>query len=102
MDTQFKEVSLKTANNRKTIAKSQLIRDLSRLSLPEIEAVATLVAQIIPAGNVPGAILSGLARLPGLRPPAKTIKRDVDMLFRVVEQVLDKAVYATFFAGPAA
>ena len=102
MDTQFREVSLKTANNLKTIAKSQLIRDLSRLSLPEIEAVTTLVAQIIPAGNVPGAILSGLARLPGLRPPAKTIKRDVDMLFRGVEQVLDKAVYATFFAGPAA
>ncbi len=102
MDTQFRKITFKTANNLQTIAKSQLIRDLSRLSLPEIEAVSTLVAQVIPAGNIPGAILSGLARLPGLRPPVKTIKRDVDMLFRGVEQMLDKAVYTTFFAGPAA
>ncbi len=102
MDTRYKEASVKTADNLKTIAQSQLLRDLSRLSLPEIEAVTNLVSHVIPAGNVPGAILSGLARLPGHRPPLKTIKRDVDLLFRGVEQVLDKAVYAAFFAGPAA
>ena len=102
MDTRYKEASVKTADNLKTIAQSQLIRDLSRLSLPDIEAVTNLVSQVIPAGNIPGAILSGLARLPGHRPPAKTIRRDVDLLFRGVEQVLDKAVYAAFFAGPAA
>ena len=102
MDTRFKAASIKTADNLKTTAQSQLLRDLSRLSLPEIEAITNLVSQIIPAGNVPGAILSGLARLPGLRPPAKTVRRDVDLLFRGVEQVLDKAVYTAFFAGPAA
>src|SRR6266498_1817857 len=102
MDTRYKEASVKTADNLKTTAQSQLLRDLSRLSLPEIEAITNLVSQIIPAGNVPGAILSGLARLPGHRPPPKTIRRDVDLLFRGVEQVLDKAVYAAFFAGPAA
>lgn len=102
MDARYKEASIKTADSLKTTAQSQLLRDLSRLSLPEIEAITSLVSQIIPAGNVPGAILSGLARLPGLRPPTKTIKRDVDLLFRGVEQVLDKAVYAAFFAGPAA
>src|SRR5574337_262026 len=102
MNSQYAEASLKTANNLKTIAQSQLLRDLSRLSLPEIEAVANLVSQVIPAGNIPGTILSGLARLPGRRPPPKTIKRDVDLLFQGVEQVLDKAVYAAFFAGPAA
>ena len=102
MDTPFKEASIKTADNLKTTAQSQLVRDLSRLSLPEIEAITNLVSQVIPAGNVPGAILSGLARLSGHRPPPKTIKRDIDLLFRGVEQVLDKAVYAAFFAGPAA
>ena len=102
MNTRFKEASVKTADNLKTTAQSQLVRDLSRLSLPEIEAITNLVSQIIPAGNIPGAILSGLARLPGLRPSPKTIRRDVDLLFRGVEQVLDKAVYAAFFAGPAA
>ncbi|HLO18826.1 MAG TPA: hypothetical protein VK206_28600, partial [Anaerolineales bacterium] len=102
MDTRYKEASVKTADNLKTTAQSQLVRDLSRLSLPEIEAITNLVSQIIPAGNVPGAILSGLARLPGHRPPPKTIRRDVELLFRGVEQVLDRAVYAAFFAGPAA
>jgi len=59
MDTRYKEASVKTAGNLKTTAQSQLLRDLSRLSLPEIEAITNLVSQIIPAGNVPGAILSG-------------------------------------------
>ena len=102
VDTKFKKASVKTADNLTTTAQSQLVRDLSRLSLPEIEAITNLVSQVIPAGNVPGAILSGLARLPGHRPPPKTIKRDVDLLFRGVEQVLDKAVFTAFFAGPAA
>lgn len=102
MDIRFREASIKTADNLKTIAQSDLLRDLSRLSLPEIEATTNLVSQVVPAGNVPGVILSGLARLSGHRPPAKTVKRDVDLLFQSVEQMLDKAVYTAIFAGPAA
>ena len=45
------------------------VQELSRLSLPEIDAIVGLVAQVIPAGNVPGVILRGLARLSGRRPP---------------------------------
>lgn len=102
MDVRYKEASLKTADNLKTIAQSQLLRDLSRLSLPEIEAATNLISQVVPAGNIPGVILSGLARLAGHHPPIKTVKRDIDLLFQSVEQVLDKAVYTAFFAGPAA
>jgi len=102
MDVRYTEASIKTADSLKTIAQSQLLRDLSHLSLPEIEATANLISQVVPAGNVPGAILSGLARLPGRRPPIKTIERDIDLLFQGVGQFLDKAVYAAFFAGPAA
>lgn len=102
MDVRYREASIKTAGNLKTIAQSQLLRDLSRLSLPKIEAATNLISQVIPAGNIPGVILSGLARLSGHRPPVKTIKRDIDLLFQGVEQVLDKAVYAAIFAGPAA
>lgn len=98
----YRELSAKTANDLKTTAQSQLIRDLSQLSLPQIDAVVELVAQVIPAGNVPGAILSGLARLPGRRPPLQTLRRDIHLLFRGVEQILDQAVYGAFFAGPAA
>ena len=103
-DTQklYFEASIKTADNLKTIAQSAALRELSTLSLPEIEKVINLVARITPAGNVPGMILNGLARLPGRKPPLKTLKRDINLLFRGMEQSLDKAVYAAVFAGPAA
>ncbi len=99
---QYTEASIKTADNLRTIARSMAARELSRLSLPEIDAVVDLVARVIPAGNVPGVILSGLARLSGRKPPLKTVKADINLLFKGVEQVLDRAIYATFFAGPAA
>lgn len=98
----YLEASIKTGTNLKTIAQSMLVRELSRLSLPEIEAVTELVAQVVPAGNVPGVILNGLARLAERTPPPQTVRRDVNLLLKGVEQTLDKAVYFTFFAGPAA
>ncbi|GIK40832.1 MAG: hypothetical protein BroJett011_46650 [Chloroflexota bacterium] len=99
---QYVEASLKTAGDLRTIARSILVRDVSRLSLPEIDTVVESVAQVIPAGNIPGVILNGLARLSGRKPPLPTVRRDINLLFKGVEQVLDKAVYTTFFAGPAA
>jgi hypothetical protein len=98
----YAEASIKTADNLRTIVQAADVRELSRLSLPEIDAIADLVGRIVPAGNVPGVIVSGLARLPGRRPPSNVVKRDVNLLFRGVEQVLDKAAYGAFFAGPAA
>jgi hypothetical protein len=104
MDTRerYTEASVKTASSLKAVARSETIREISSLSLPEIDAVADLVARMIPAGNVPGVILNGLARLAGRRPPFKTVKRDVNLLFKGVEQALDRIVYTAFFAGPAA
>jgi hypothetical protein len=100
----YTQASIKTADNLSTIAQlSQMsLPQVERLTLPELEAVVDQVARLVPAGNIPGLILSGLARLPERRLPAKTIRRDLNLLFRGVEQTLDKAVYATFFAGPAA
>src|SRR5687767_82688 len=98
----FQQASIATQNNLQTIAQSSEIRALSHLSLPEIDAAVEVVANIAPAGNVPGLILSGLARLPGRKPPLKTIYRDIDLLFRGVNQALDQAIYGAFFAGPAA
>ncbi len=98
----FAEASVGTANELSVIARSALVRDLSSLSLPEIDTAVDLVSKLIPAGNVPAMILSGLARLGGCRPPLKTVKRDIGLLFQGAEKVLDHAVYAAFFAGPAA
>ncbi len=104
MDThkRYTEASIKTATNIRAMARSAMMRNLSQLSLPEIDAVVDLVARVTPAGNVPGVILNGLARLSGHIPPLKTVKRDIDLLFKGVEQFLDKAVYGAVFAGPAA
>lgn len=85
-----------------TIAKKISSQQLTRLTLPEVEAVVQLISKNVPAGNVPGMILSGLSRLPGRRIPLQKLKQDVNALFSGVEQILDQAVYGAFFAGPAA
>jgi hypothetical protein len=99
---QYSEASLKTGNNLRQVAYAPRVRELSHLSLPEIDNMIDVVARVAPAGNVPGLILNGLARLSGRRPPPEVIKRDVNLLFKGVEKALDKAVYGAFFAGPAA
>jgi hypothetical protein len=98
----YAQASIKTADNLRSIAHSAAVRDLSQLSLPEIDAAVDAVAQFTPAGNVPGVILNGLARLPGRHPPTANVQRDVNLLFKGVEAALDKAVYGAVFAGPAA
>lgn len=98
----YQQATESTAKDLRTVAKKISAQQLSRLSLPEVEAVVELISKVIPAGNVPGMILSGLARLPGRRIPAQKMQQDVNALFSGVEQILDSAVYGAFFAGPAA
>ena len=98
----FQKATTKTAENLRAIAESKPLRKLSHLSLPEIDAAVDLVSQIIPAGNVPGMILSGLARLPAQRIPPQTIQQHVNALYSGVEQILDQVTFSTVFAGPAA
>jgi hypothetical protein len=99
---QYAAASVLTGSNLKTVAHSLALQELSSLTLPEIEAAADLIAQVVPAGNIPGMILNGLARLPGRRPPAEVVRRDMQLLFDGVERTLDKVVYGAMFAGPAA
>jgi len=98
----YTEATQRTATDLRTIAESDAVRELSHLSLPEIRALTDLIAQVAPAGNVPGMILNGLIRISDRRQMAEAARRDVDMLLRGVEQVLDTAIYSTLFAGPAA
>ncbi len=100
--TDYQRASQLTANDLRTVAKTISVQQLSRLSLPEVDAVVELVSKVVPAGNVPGMILSGLARLPGRRIPIQKMQQDVNALFSGVEQVLDQAMYGALFAGPAA
>jgi hypothetical protein len=75
---------------------------LDAVDFAEVDAVVDLVSRVVPAGNVPGVILNGLARLPDRRMPLNHVRRDINLLFKGVEQALDRAAYGAFFAGPAA
>ena len=101
-ESTYQRATTQTAANLRTVAESLSSRGISRLSLPEVEAVIELTSKVIPAGNVPGMILTGLARLPGKKPPLQKMRQDISSLFRGVEHIRDQAVYGTFFAGPAA
>ena len=81
INQEYRAATLKTVKNLRTIAASPVIQEASRLSLLEIEAVSEQIAQIVPAGNVPGVILSGLAHLSGSAIPRKSLKRDIDLLW---------------------
>jgi hypothetical protein len=98
----YQQASIKTANDLRTLTKSTVLSQLSRLSLPEIEHLTDEVARVVPAGNVPGIILSGLARLGSREITRDDTEKQIGMLFKGVRQMLDKAIYGTFFAGPAA
>src|SRR5690606_12711775 len=101
-ETQYHQASIATSDNLKTIAQTLLVQDLTRLTLPEIEEAVNIVGKMVPAGNVPGVILNSLARLGGRKTPQQTVRRDINLLFKGVEQVLDRAAYGALFAGPAA
>ncbi len=92
---QYEQATIRTVRDLKTIAKT-----VSKLSLPEIDHLVGLIGRLVPAGNVPGVILNGLARLRG-RPLPEQTRKDVDALFMGVERFLDQAVYLGIFAGPA-
>ncbi|MCU0499835.1 MAG: hypothetical protein MUF87_21000 [Anaerolineae bacterium] len=98
----FRQASIKTAHELRTLAGSPQLRQLSQLSLPEITAISDEIARVVPAGNVPGLVLSGLARLDSREVPIAETRKHVGLLFRGARQMLDKAVYGMFFAGPAA
>ncbi|PID86117.1 MAG: hypothetical protein CSA11_10600 [Chloroflexi bacterium] len=103
IDSQYEKATIYTGNDLRTIAHSKTVREISKLSLPEIDGLVEKIARIAPAGNVPGVILNGLANLKQKQLPPETVRRDIGLIFRGIEQSLkDHAVYTTFFAGPAA
>lgn len=95
-------VKTQTIASLRQAATASSVQELSRLTLPEIEKVVEITAQILPAGNVPGMVLSALARLPEKRLPRQTVEQHMRALFSGAEQVLDKLTFAAAFAGPAA
>ncbi len=73
---------------------------LTKLTLPEIRAIKEEVARILPAGNLPAFILSGLVRLKGRYVTPEHVRRDLSALLRGLD-LLPKGLYGLLVAGPA-
>jgi len=100
--SKLEQATIETATDLRSIAQSPSVRDLSRLSLPEIEAVVDVTSQIIPAGNIPGMILSGLTRFSGQRLPAQTVQKHITALFSGLDFLFDQVASGAIFIAPAA
>ena len=73
---------------------------LSRLTLPEIEEIQEEVARVLPAGNLPAFLLSGLLKLKGRKLTANQVSQDLTALLKGVE-LLSRSLYGIFIATPA-
>jgi hypothetical protein len=101
-NSNYERATQETTENLQTIAKSLALQKLTKLSLPEVDAVVGLVAKVIPAGNVPGMILSGLTRISGSRVQPQKARQDINILFKEASLFFEQAKYGAIFAGPAA
>jgi len=91
-----------TAENLEAVARTLAEKRLTKLSLPEIDSVIDLVADVIPAGNVPGMILSGLTRISGNHIQPQKARQDINILFNEVSVLFEQAKFGAVFGGPAA
>ncbi|MBK9926973.1 MAG: hypothetical protein IPP66_17010 [Anaerolineales bacterium] len=98
----YDRATKETAENLQVVAKSLAVQKLTKLSLPQMEAVVDLVAKVIPAGNVPGMILSGLTNISGKNVQPQKARQDINVLFKEVSVFAEKAKYGALFVGPAA
>jgi len=100
--TNYERATTETAEKLQKVARNLASRRLTRLSLPELDHVVDLVSKIVPAGNVPGMILSGLTRISGNQIQPQKARRDINILYREASLFFERAKYGAVFAGPAA
>ncbi|MEP7286302.1 MAG: hypothetical protein ABI947_11095 [Chloroflexota bacterium] len=74
---------------------------LTHLSLNDRSALIEEISRVLPAGNVPSLVAAGLANLPGRTVSVAENRRNLSLLMQGMQTFLDKAVYQTFFVGPA-
>lgn len=77
------------------------ILQLSHLTLPEIRAIKEEIAQILPAGNLPAFVLSGLLKLKGRKVSSERVHRDLTTLLRGIS-LIPQGLYGVLVATPAA
>ena len=96
-DRATKETAERLGDTARSIAKR-----LTKLSLPQVDAVVDLVSKVIPAGNVPGMILSRLSNISGKNIQPQKARQDINILFKEATLAAERAKYGALFIGPAA
>src|SRR5688572_195355 len=74
---------------------------LTHLSLPERTALVEEISRVLPASNIPSLVAAGLAKLPGRSVSPAENRRNLSLLLQGMQTFLDKAVFQTFYVGPA-
>lgn len=95
----YTQASKATRAELQEVAHSQQLQEISKLTLPQIDAAVNLVSQMVPAGSIPRVILNGLVTLPGRKLSPETAQRDTHLLLESLENL---TVYSAAFAMPAA
>lgn len=80
--------------------KDQTLTELSALSVEEVQQIKREIATVLPAGTLPGLILSGLAQIKGRRVSKEQASQDIATLFKGAD-LLPQALYAVVYGGPA-
>ncbi len=105
-DEAYHKAAAKTLASIYEAVSTEELTYFSNRSIAEVEALQKEVADVVPAGNIVGLVLSGLARLRDRNLPADQAKSDVSALLRGVEMlprnILPKSLYVASIAGPAA
>lgn len=77
------------------------LQRVSQLPLPEIAALKQQIAEVLPAGTLPGLVLAGLMVLRGRRISRQRAEEDLNTLFQGV-RLVPRALYSVLYSGPAA
>jgi hypothetical protein len=79
---------------------NETLARLSALTLPEVDQLKQEIANILPAGNLPGLILAGLTNLSERRVSNERAENDINTLFNGAN-LLPRGLYSLLIAGPA-
>ncbi|HBX68223.1 MAG TPA: hypothetical protein DEH25_02225 [Chloroflexi bacterium] len=71
------------------------------LSQDEIDGIVKQLSRVMPAGDIPGVIASGMARLRERHILGESVDKDINWLAGKLKPIIDKATYLGVFAGPA-
>lgn len=102
IDKDVQARSNKTAAYLKKIATDPQVRNISRLTLPQIEEVISEIVAMLPGDDLPTFILRGLTSLPDAHVSPQQVEKDTALLVLAWNRLKSVALFGTFFAGPAA